>query len=308
MLPKDFLHHEIAFVLWMLAGLIGLGVFAKIALSHPASSWPALQIVGLAVFVVAVIASIPHAPSAFRLLGEITTPRPKAVTTLLREDRVVDGIPLKAGATVSVMPDGTLQTAELPQPQSINGLNVVGPIHFKQVHSYRNSELETWFWFGKVAAPQAVPNTVGVWCSPNRPITMEGKSLVDCELARPLSRDGFTFPAGSLIKYGDYSWTVELPDDAGPVLVEGIAVPGGWTVDLIHMDQTATLSMLSGVFYAKPALQDWVEVGGVRLSGPIVFDQEGPWVRGHLWQDETVDGVARQKGDSVRLPHKKAKE
>ena len=60
--------------------------------------------------------------------------------------------------------------------------------------------------------------------------------------------------------------------------------------------------MLSGVFDAKPALQDWVEIGGVRLAGPVVFDLEGPWVRGQLWQDATVDGVPQQKGDLFACP------
>ena len=105
------------------------------------------------------------------------------------------------------------------------------PINFKRVHSYLNSELETWFWFGKVVAPQEVPNHGRRLVFAQPPVTMEGKSLMECELGRPLSRDGYSFPAGSLIKYGDYGWTVELADDASPVRLKGsrCRAVGPWT-------------------------------------------------------------------------------
>ena len=221
---------------------------------------------------------------------------PSAKQTVLTQDQTISGIAFLAGSTVGVVEDGILVSAELKRPHDIGGLVVIGHVVFWGHHMEGGNALVE----ATLAADQEIPDSGGMWCSPNRPIHMnvDPRSLRGCELARPLIRDGLKIPAGSNLQYGP-AWVIELP--AGePALIDGISIPAGWNISVLSLDPT-DLSYLSLPFQPKPEAQLWVEIRGVRLTGTITFLEHGSVAQGELWEDTTIDGQVHKKGEQVRV-------
>ncbi|MGO9273268.1 MAG: hypothetical protein ACLQOO_24035 [Terriglobia bacterium] len=299
-LPSDFLEHEIYFVLWSLVALIGLIRLMTETFPRPKRRIrPAHQIAGGGLLLLGVIAAIPHAPQALRTLDEFLKPEPPPKRLVLATDRTIDGIALRAGSIVAIRPDGDVESADLKSPHTIDGIVVNGHVDFK----HQLSERGTWearLWSGTIVADQEIPDSGGIWCSPNRRLTIDDPGFGNCEIARAVTRDGITIPAGSYMEFAPTHWTVTLPSSGAPVSIEGLRVPGGWKMRL-GIDPHVTLSILEGPSDPAPEIQPWVEVHSLRLTGLIIFEEPEHDVQGELWEDATVEGKAHKKGDSVRF-------
>jgi hypothetical protein len=296
-LSPDMFDNELYFVLWSLVALLGLVVLVTGIYHWPARANRSVQLTAGAILLsVGVVAASPFAAESMAVFKVLLYGPPSAKQTVLTQDQTISGIPFLAGSTVGVVEDGILVSAELKRPHDIGGLVVIGHVVFWGHHMEGGNALIE----ATLAADQEIPDSGGMWCSPNRPIHMnvDPRSLRGCELARPLIRDGIRIPAGSNFQYGP-DWVVELP--AGePALIDGISVPAGWNMSLVSLDP-AVLSYLSLSFGSKPEAQLWVEIRGVRLTGTIVFLEHGSIAQGELWEDTTIDGQVHKKGESVRV-------
>jgi hypothetical protein len=296
-LPPNMFDNELYFVLWSFVALLGLIVLVTGIYRWPARANRNVQrMAGAGLLLVGVIAAGPYAAEAMAVLKVLVFGEPSAKQTVLTQDQTISGIQFLAGSTVGVVEDGILVSAELKRPHDIGGLVVIGHVVFWGHHMEGGEALVE----ATLAADQEVPDSGGMWCSPNRPIHMnvDPRSLRGCELARPLIRDGIRIPAGSDLEYGP-AWHVELP--AGePALINGISVPAGWNISFISLDPT-DLSYLSLPFEPKPEAQFWVEIRGVRLTGTIIFLEHGSVAQGELWEDTKLDGQVHKKGEQVRV-------
>jgi hypothetical protein len=295
-LPSNMFDTELYFVLWSFVALLGLIALVTGIYHWPARSNRNVQLTaGAILFLVGVIAAGPFAGESMAVFRVLLFGEPGAKQTVLTQDQTISGIAFLAGSTVGVVEDGVLVSADLKRPQDIGGLMVIGHVVFWGHHMEGGKALIE----ATLAADQEIPDSGGMWCSPNRPIHMnvDPHSLRGCELARPLIRDGVSIPAGSNLQYGP-DWVVELP--AGePALINGILVPAGWNMRL-SLDPTV-LSYLSTPFDPKPGAQLWMEIRGVRLTGNIIFMEHGSVVQGELWEDTTIDGQIHKKGERVRV-------
>ncbi len=296
-LPSDFLQHEVSFALWSVVVLIGLAVFlfATFRLrGRPARH--TIRIAGIGLMILGAIAAAPHTPKALHTLGELLTPEPSAKETVLAQDQTVDGVALKAGSVAGVMPDGRLATADLKSPAQIDGFIVIGHVEFFRVNE--EGREATRLYRATLASDQEIPASPGMWCSPKRVFQIDRElsngSLMECELARSVTRNGITIPAESFIQCQPSYWRVELPAKGDPMSIEGISVPAGWNV-MINVEPATTLES----FYPGIGSQPWVEVGGVRFTGLVHFDAKS--VSGALWQDATIRGALHKAGESVEL-------
>ncbi len=291
-LPRNMFDNELYFVLWSFVALLGLILLVTGIYHWPAQANGNVQrTAGAALLLVGVIAASPHAAEAMAVFRVLLLGEPSAKQTVLTQDQTISGIKFLAGSTVGVVDDGILVSAELKRPHDIGGLAVIGHVVFWGHHMEGGKALVE----ATLAADQEIPDSGGMWCSPNRPIHMnvDPRSLRGCELARPLIRDGIRIPAGSNFQYGP-AWVIELP--AGqPALIDGISVPAGWHMSFLSLDPTV-LSYLSLPFEPKPEAQLWVEIRGVRLTGTITFLEHGSVAQGDLWEDTTIDGQIHKKG------------
>lgn len=290
----------IYFAVWSLVALIGL--IRLVTENYPRPPRPsriAHQIAGGALLLLGLIAAAPYAPTIVGILKVLLTPEPRARELVLAQDQTIAGIAFQSGSIVTVMPDGLLVSAELKRPHTIDGLTVTGHVEFWRVNAEGGTyELSR----ATLAADQEIPNSAGAWCSTNQPISMDTnrRRLSECELARALKRDNVEIPAGSHIKYDTSYWVVDLPSGGKPVSIDGLSVPGGWTME-IWFDPAIHLSSLSPRIDPTPETQLWVEIHGIRLMGSIRFPERGSLVEGELWQDATIEGTAHKKGESVRF-------
>jgi hypothetical protein len=153
-----------------------------------------------------------------------------------------------------------------------------------------------------LASDQEIPGSPGMWCSPKRVFQVDPEVgsgvLMECELARSVTRDGITIPAGSFIQCQPRSWKIELAAKADPITIEGIVIPGGWNVAL-NLDPSAKLSSMYFALQEGSQGQSWVEVGGVRLSGLILFRNKS--VAGTLREDASIQGSLHKAGESVEV-------
>lgn len=299
-LPSGFLEHEIYFVLWSAVALIGLFRLITETFSRPRRrSRRAHQIAGGGLLVVGVLAASPYAPETFYMFDELFHPAPPPRELVLATDRTIDGIAFKAGSTVAITADGDLDTAGLKIPHMIDGVTVNGHVRFKHLVSIRGTR-EAHLWSGTIVADQEIPGSGGLWCSPKRVLTMDEPSFGKCDLARAVTRDGVTIPAGSYMEYTPTSWTVVLPGNAAPVSIKGVRIPGGWKME-VGIYPYVTLSTLEGPSDPAPEIQPWVEVEGLRLTRFIMFREPQHEVQGELWEDAVVEGKAHKKGESVRF-------
>ena len=295
-LPPNMFDNELYFLLWSFAALLGLIVLVTGIYHWPARANRSVQLTAGAILLsVGAIAAIPFAAESMAVFRVRLFGVTSAKQTVLTQDQTISGIMFLAGSTVAVVEDGSLVSAELKRPHDIGGLVVIGHVVFWGHHMEGGKALVE----ATLAADQEIPDSGGMWCSPNRPIHMnvDPRSLRGCELARPLIRDGTRIPAGSNFQYGP-DWVVELP--AGePALIDGLSVPAGWNIRL-SLDPTV-LSYLSVPFDPKPEAQLWVEIRGVRLTGTIIFLEHGSVAQGELWEDTTINGRVHKKGESVRV-------
>jgi hypothetical protein len=300
-LPSDMFDNELYFLLWSFVALLGLVVLVTGIYRWPARANRYVQLTAGAILLsVGVLAASPFAAESMAVFKVLLFGEPGAKQTVLTQDQTISGIAFLAGSTVGVVEDGILVTAELKRPHDIGGLVVIGHVVFWGHHMEGGDALVE----ATLAADQEIPDSGGMWCSPNRPIHMnvDPRSLRGCELARPLIRDGIRIPAGSDLEYGP-GWHVQLPTGE-PALIDGISVPAGWNMSL-SLDP-AVLSDLSLPFQPKPEAQLWVEIRGVRLTGTIIFLEHGSVAQGELWEDTTIDGQVHKKGERVQvgnLPH-----
>jgi hypothetical protein len=296
-LPSGFLEHEIYFLLWSFVALIGLIRLVTESFPRPKRRIrPAHQIAGGGLLLLGIIAAIPHAPRALRTLDEFMNPPPPPKKVVLATDRTIDGIAFQAGSIVSIRPDGDVESAELKSPHIIDGVAVNGHVDFK----YESPGPDAHLWSATIVADQEIPNSGGLWCSPNRRLTIDVPGFGMCEIARPVTRDGITIPAGSFIEYAPVNWTVTLANNAEPVWIEGLRVPGGWKMWL-RMDPYVTILNLTGPENPAPETQLWVEVHGIRLTRLVMFDEPKADVEGELWEDATVEGIPHKKGESAKF-------
>jgi hypothetical protein len=295
-LPRDMFDNELYFVLWSLVALLGLIVLVTGIYHWPAQANRNVQLTaGAIILSVGVIAASPYTAESMGVLRMLLFGEPGATQTVLTHDQTISGIAFLAGSTVGVVEDGILVSADLKRPHNIGGLVVIGHVVFWGHHMEGGKALVE----ATLAADQEIPDSGGMWCSPNRPIHMniDPRSLRGCELARPLIRDGIRIPAGSNFQAGP-PWNVELP--AGELaLIDGISVPAGWNM-VLSLDPTV-LSSLSVPFQPKPEAQLWVEIRGVRLTGSITILEHESVAQGELWEDTTIEGQVHKKGESVRI-------
>ena len=287
---RHILDPEIYFVLWSLVALIGL-----IRLWTARPNRRAHKIIGAALLLLGVAAAIPMVPLVLLFIRAVFFP-PQADRLVLAQDQTIDGIAFQSGSIVKVMPGGILISAELQRPHSIDGLAVTGHAEFWSAHSQEGPK-QTTLTLGTLVADQEIPNSGGMWCTPNRPIRMNfnPSGLRACELARPLTRDFLSLPAGSNLENGP-DWAVDLPSSGDPATINGLTVPPGWSMK-IQIDPVVTIASLN----PTRETQSSVTIRGIPLTGHISFVEQGTKVAGELWQDATIEGEPHKKGDQVRF-------
>jgi hypothetical protein len=301
-LGSGFLHDELLFLLWAFVAAVGLICF--LFAMFPRAARPKrtrYRMIGASLAVIGMLLATPYAPAVLVDLRELLTTPPKAKATILAQDQTIDRIPFLAGTTVAIMPDGTVQSAELKSPLTFKGLTVTGHVEFAESGIVADAT-DTYITTGTLASSQEIPESDGVWCSPNRPFVMRFNpySLDECELAQALKRPAIEIPARSHVKRGN-RWTVDLPPGASPSSIGGIAVPGGWQV-FLGSNPDLALAALSSPYPTVPGVQPWVEIQGLQLTGYIDFRAEGTRMGGELWQPATVEGVPHKRGDKVEFP------
>lgn len=296
MLPRSLFDNELYFVLWGFVALLGLIVLVTGIYHWPAQANRFVQLTaGAIILSVGIIGAGPYTVESMAILRLLLLGEPGPSQTILTHDQTIGGVAFLAGSRVGVVEDDILVSADLKRPHDIGGLTVIGHVVFWGHHMEGGKALVE----ATLAADQEVPDSGGMWCSPNRPIHMnvDPRSVRGCELARPLIRDGVRIPAGSNFEAGP-PWNVELP--AGePALIDDISVPAGWNMTL-SLDPTV-LSSLSLPFQPRPEAQLWVKIRGVRLTGGVTFLEHGSVALGELWEDTTIDGQVHKKGERVRV-------
>ena len=192
-LPSTMFDSELYFLLWSFVALLGLIVLVTGIYHWPARANKNVQVTaGAILLLVGVITAGPFAAESMAVFRVLLFGEPSAKQTVLTQDQTISGIAFLAGSTVGVVEDGILVSAELKRPHNIGGLVVIGHVVFWGHHMEGKALVEA-----TLAADQEIPDSAGMWCSPNRPIHMnvDPRSLRGGELARPLIRDGIRIPA-----------------------------------------------------------------------------------------------------------------
>jgi len=291
MIPNHSFDAPVYFVIWGLVAIVGI-VFLVFPKGRK------LKVAGGCVLVVGLIGALPYAWVTLMLLKAILILERPPEKRVLTQAETVDGIAFEAGTTVEVvMPEGRLISAELTRPQTIDGLVVIGHISF-----WRGGGSDpTRFSSATLASAQEIPGSGGMWCSPNQPIQININPLqFDCELARAVIRDGIGIPAGSYIRIYAGRWHVELREAGEGALIAGLTVPAGWRIDL-EVAPSFIIDSFTPPIPAGPETQLWVKIDGFKLTGSIIFLEQGVFVMGNLWEDAVVEGTPHKKGDSVKF-------
>jgi hypothetical protein len=293
-LPRNMFDNELYFLLWSFVALIGLILLITGLYHWPAFANRSVQLIaGACLLLGGVIGALPYAPESIEVIKLLLVGEPRPLQRGLAQDQTIGGIRFLAGSTVGVVEDGILVSAELNRPHNIGGLVVIGHVVFWGHHLEGPDALVE----ATLAADQEIPNSGGIWCSPNQPIHMnvDPHTLRGCELSRPFIRDRIKIPAGSNFQGGP-NFTIELPKGE-PASINGMSVPGGWSMRL-SLDP-AVLDSIGAPFNGTPETQ-FVEIRGVRLTGNIFFRDQNV-VDGELWQDTTIAGEPHKKGERVRF-------
>lgn len=187
---------------------------------------------------------------------------------VLERDEQVGAFAFRAGTRIETR-NGQLLRADLRQPHAVSDLLVTGGVVFSA-----GAVTEA-----ILAADQLIG---GIWCKGGNAALIDARTrqLSSCTLARPRTLLDVDWPAGTTVNglNGDPGGTMtfELPSGAEPVEIEGVAVPSGFRIALDN--RTAELQSLDCTFSGE---RPYVEIGGERLTGRVVFERGS--ARGAKW-------------------------
>lgn len=196
---------------------------------------------------------------------------------VLERDEQVGAFAFRAGTRIETR-NGQLVRADLRQPHAVSDLLVTGGVVFSA-----GAVTEA-----ILAADQLIG---GIWCKGGNAALIDARTrqLSSCTLARPRTLLDVDWPAGTTANglNGDPGGTMtfELPSGAEPVEIEGVAVPSGFRIALDN--RTAELQSLDCTFSGE---RPYVEIGGERLTGRVVFERGS--ARGAKWSAQDAGRAA----------------
>lgn len=196
---------------------------------------------------------------------------------VLERDEQVGAFAFRAGTRIETR-NGQLVRADLRQPHAVSDLLVTGGVVFSA-----GAVTEA-----ILAADQLIG---GIWCKGGNAALIDARTrqLSSCTLARPRTLLDVDWPAGTTVNglNGDPGGTMtfELPSGAEPVEIEGVAVPSGFRIALDN--RTAELQSLDCTFSGE---RPYVEIGGERLTGRVVFERGS--ARGTKWSAQDAGRAA----------------
>lgn len=196
---------------------------------------------------------------------------------VLERDEQVGAFAFRAGTRIETR-NGQLVRADLRQPHAVSDLLVTGGVVFSA-----GAVTEA-----ILAADQLIG---GIWCKGGNAALIDARTrqLSSCTLARPRTLLDVDWPAGTTVNglNGDPGGTMtfELPSGAEPVEIEGVAVPSGFRIALDN--RTAELQSLDCTFSGE---RPYVEIGGERLTGRVVFERGS--ARGAKWSAQDAGRAA----------------
>lgn len=187
---------------------------------------------------------------------------------VLERDEQIGAFAFRAGTRIETK-GGQLVRADLRQPHAVSNLLVTGGVTFAG-----GGVTEA-----LLAADQPIS---GIWCKGGNAALIDARTreLSSCTLARARTLLDVDWPAGTTVSglNGEPGAPIrfELPSGAEPVEIEGIAIPSGFRIAMNN--RTAELQALDCTFSGE---RPYVEVGGERLTGQVVFERGS--ARGGKW-------------------------
>jgi len=205
----------------------------------------------------------------------------------LSKPETVYGVPLPAGTQVNYHRWARrVQWVILHTPQAIEGVDYIGQVDFcgKRVCS------------GILARNQDIQD---IPCRAQTEVHFAEKTsdLTSCTLARQLTKQGVTWPAGTIVVIGSNP-SYELPEGAEPVRVAGLLVHSGL---IVQFGPNGKIAEIRGN-QSRPNADTVVEAGDIILtSDRYLFLSDGTVRGGTLARDAVINGKPTRAGEPVVL-------